>query len=92
METVLTTRTNTTFLALLMHRDAQGASDYDEDMRTFDQYGKMPPIPDMTEEKWNSLTELQKEEYISEYNTIRERDEELERLRNKMKSGANAVV
>lgn len=51
----------------------------------------MPPIPDMTEEKWNSLTELQKEEYISEYNTIRERDEELERLRNKMKSGANGV-
>lgn len=55
-------------------------------MRTFDQYGKMPPIPDMTEEKWNSLTELQKEEYISEYNTIREKDEELKRLRNKRKS------
>ena len=61
-------------------------------MRTFDQYGRMPPIPDMTEEKWNSLTELQKEEYISEYNTIREKDEELERLRIKMKSGAYGVV
>ena len=39
----------------------------------------------MTEEKWNSLTELQKEEYISEYNTIREKDEELKRLRNRVR-------
>ena len=64
---------------------AQGVNEYDEDMETFDQYGKMPPLPGMTEEKWNSLTELQKEEYISEYNTIREKDEELKRLRNRVR-------
>ena len=62
-------------------------NEYDEDMETFDQYGKMPPLPGMTEEKWNSLTELQKEEYISEYNTIREKDEELKRLRNRVRRG-----
>ena len=39
-------------------------------METFNTFSKMPPIPNMTPEKWNSLSELQREEIISEYNVL----------------------
>lgn len=54
-------------------------------MKTFESFSKMPPIPNMTEEKWNSLSELQREEIISEYNSKRERDEEIRKLKDKKK-------
>lgn len=54
-------------------------------MKTFEVFSKMPPIQNMTEEKWNSLSELQREEIISEYNSKRERDEEIRKLKDKKK-------
>lgn len=54
-------------------------------METFESFSKMPPIPNMTEDKWNSMSELQREEIISEYNSKRERDEEIRKLKDKKK-------
>lgn len=45
----------------------------------------MPPIPNMTPEKWNSLSELQREEIISEYNARKEGDAFVRKLRDKEK-------
>lgn len=49
--------------------------DDDEIMQTFDQYSQMPPLPGLTEEKWKSLSDLQREELFSEYYSRREKDE-----------------
>ena len=54
-------------------------------METFDSFSKMPPIPNMTPEKWNSLSELQREEIISEYNARKEGDAFVRKLRDKEK-------
>ena len=59
--------------------------DDDEIMQTFDQYSQMPPLPGLTEEKWKSLSDLQREELFSEYYSRREKDEEIKRLRNRKK-------
>lgn len=45
----------------------------------------MSRIPGMTEEKWESLTEFQREELINEYDSEREKQKELRRLRDKKK-------
>lgn len=54
-------------------------------METFDSFSKMPPIPNMTPEKWNSLSELQREEIISDYNARKEGDAFVRKLRDKEK-------
>ena len=46
----------------------------------------MTQIPGMTEEKWESLPELEREELINEYNSRREKEKELMRLRDRKKS------
>ena len=61
--------------------------DDEEIMETFDQYSQMPPLPGLTEEKWKSLSDLQREEMFSEYYSRRE-DEEIKRLKNRKKQGA----
>ena len=62
--------------------------DDEEIMETFDQYSQMPPLPGLTEEKWKSLSDLQREEMFSEYYSRREKDEEIKRLKNRKKQGA----
>lgn len=59
--------------------------DDEEIMETFDQYSQMPPLPGLTEEKWKSLSDLQREEMFSEYYSRREKDEEIKRLKNRKK-------
>lgn len=61
--------------------------DDEEIMETFDQYSQMPPLPGLTEEKWKSLSDLQREEMFSEYYSRREKDEEIKRLKNRKKQG-----
>lgn len=46
------------------------------------------PLPGLTEEKWKSLSDLQREEMFSEYYSRREKDEEIKRLKNRKKQGA----
>ena len=62
--------------------------DDEEIMETFDQYSQMPPLPGLTEEKWKSLSDLQREEMFSEYYSRREKDEEIKRLKNLKKQGS----
>ena len=62
--------------------------DDEEIMETFDQYSQMPPLPGLTEEKWKSLSDLQREEMFSEYYSRREKDEEIKRLKNRKTQGA----
>ena len=62
--------------------------DDEEIMETFDQYSQMPPLPGLNEEKWKSLSDLQREEMFSEYYSRREKDEEIKRLKNRKKQGA----
>lgn len=57
----------------------------DEDLKALEQYDIMSHIPGMTEEKWESLTEFQREELINEYDSEREKQKELRRLRDKKK-------
>ena len=57
----------------------------DEDLKALEQFDIMSRIPGMTEEKWESLTEFQREELINEYDRERERQKELRRLRDKKK-------
>ena len=57
----------------------------DEDLKALEQFDIMSRIPGMTEEKWESLTEFQREELINEYDSERERQKELRRLRDKKK-------
>ena len=45
----------------------------DEDLKALEQFDIMSRIPGMTEEKWESLTEFQREELINEYDSERER-------------------
>ena len=66
--------------------------DDEEIMETFDQYSQMPPLPGLTEEKWKSLSDLQREEMFSEYYSRREKDEEIKRLKNRKKQGARLFV
>ena len=58
----------------------------DEEFKTRKQYDIMTQIPGMTEEKWESLPELEREELINEYNSQREKEKELMRLRDRKKS------
>ena len=54
----------------------------DEDLKALEQFDIMSRIPGMTEEKWESLTEFQREELINEYDS---EQKELRRLRDKKK-------
>ena len=54
--------------------------------KALEQYDIMTQIPGMTEEKWESLPELEREELINEYNSRREKEKELMRLRDRKKS------
>ena len=58
----------------------------DEEFKALEQYDIMTQIPGMTEEKWESLPELEREELINEYNSRREKEKELMRLRDRKKS------
>ena len=57
----------------------------DEEFKALEQYDIMTQIPGMTEEKWESLPELEREELINEYNSRREKEKELMRLRDRKK-------
>lgn len=42
-----------------------------------------PPTLNMTDKEWNSLSEIQREEYIEDYRNKIKRDKEIEKLRQK---------
>ena len=58
----------------------------DEEFKALEQYDIMTQIPGMTEEMWESMPELEREELINEYNSQREKEKELMRLRDRKKS------
>ena len=64
----------------------------DEDLKALEQFDIMSRIPGMTEEKWESLTEFQREELINEYDSEREKQKELRRLRDKKKQWLKTFV